>query len=210
MSHRRVWDEAVAHATYLRNRAPTRALKGMSPYEAWNEKKPDISHLREFGCDVWVLDESQNKTKLSPKSKKMVFFGFMDGSKSMRYYDPSTRKIKVSCDVAFKNNEEPRELEIMADIPGLPVEGEIGINSPAQTAPETPTQPLETQIEPTQEEESEDEPTSEKRELRTRTKNVDYKLAGNSQARIPGARKAPTKPTPLRYTPTPSPAPDVT
>src|SRR5688572_12212394 len=29
-----LWDEAVAHAAYLRNRAPTRALKGKTPYEA--------------------------------------------------------------------------------------------------------------------------------------------------------------------------------
>jgi transposase InsO family protein len=53
-----LWDEAVAHAAYLRNRAPTRALEGKTPYEAWFGKRPSVAHLREFGCDVWVLDES--------------------------------------------------------------------------------------------------------------------------------------------------------
>jgi hypothetical protein len=43
----------------------------------WTQKKPDISHLREFGCDVWVLDESKNRSKLDPKSKKMKFVGFI-------------------------------------------------------------------------------------------------------------------------------------
>ena len=82
-----LWDEAVAHAAYLRNRAPTRALNGKTPYEAWHGSKPNVSHLREFGCDVWILDESKNKSKLEPKSKKMTLVGFMDGSKFIRYYD---------------------------------------------------------------------------------------------------------------------------
>lgn len=50
-------DEAVAHAAYLRNRAPTKALDGITPYEAWTGTKPSVVHLREFECDVWVLDE---------------------------------------------------------------------------------------------------------------------------------------------------------
>jgi hypothetical protein len=65
-----LWDEAVAHSAYLWNREPTRALNGKTPYEAWHKSKPNISHLREFGSDVWVLDESKNRSKLDPKSKK--------------------------------------------------------------------------------------------------------------------------------------------
>ncbi|KIJ42164.1 hypothetical protein M422DRAFT_81072, partial [Sphaerobolus stellatus SS14] len=44
-----LWEEAVAHAAYLRNRAPTRALESKTPYEAWHGTKPNVSHLREFG-----------------------------------------------------------------------------------------------------------------------------------------------------------------
>jgi len=36
-----LWDEAVAHAVYLQNRAPTQALKGMTPMEAWSGTKPN-------------------------------------------------------------------------------------------------------------------------------------------------------------------------
>jgi transposase InsO family protein len=35
-----LWDEAVSHATYLRNRAPTRALEGITLYEAWTGRQP--------------------------------------------------------------------------------------------------------------------------------------------------------------------------
>ena len=56
-----LWDEAVFHAVYLRNQAPTWALMGMTSFEAWSGTKPDVSHLREFGCDVWILDEDKNR-----------------------------------------------------------------------------------------------------------------------------------------------------
>ena len=72
-----LWDEAVAHANYLRIRSPTRALESQTPYEAKTGRKLNIGHLQEFGCDVWILDESINR------SKKMIFVGFMDGSKAV-------------------------------------------------------------------------------------------------------------------------------
>jgi len=69
---------------------------GMTPLEAWSGTKPDVSHLWEFGCDVWILDEDKNRSKLAPKSKKMIFTDFEDGPKAVRYYDAGTWKIKVS------------------------------------------------------------------------------------------------------------------
>ena len=91
-----LWDQAVAHANYLQNRAPTWALKGLTPYEAWHGHKPNVSHLREFGCDVWILDELKNRSKLHPRSHKMIFVGFDDGAKCIRYYDKGTRHVKRS------------------------------------------------------------------------------------------------------------------
>ena len=61
-----LWDEAVAHANYICIRSPTRALESQMPYEAKTSKKPNISHLWEFGCDIWILDESINRLKLDP------------------------------------------------------------------------------------------------------------------------------------------------
>jgi len=85
-----LWDEVVMHAAYLQNHVPTHALNGKSPYEAWTGNKPDVLHFREFGCDVWVLDETKNRSKLTPKSNKFIFVGFHDGSKSVCYYDAKT------------------------------------------------------------------------------------------------------------------------
>ncbi|TFK17937.1 hypothetical protein FA15DRAFT_604195, partial [Coprinopsis marcescibilis] len=60
-----LWDKSVTHAVYLCNRLLVSALPGSTPFEAYHAKKPDVSHLREFGCDVWVLDESEGQSKLN-------------------------------------------------------------------------------------------------------------------------------------------------
>jgi len=102
-----LWDQAVAHANYLCNRVPTRALKGINTLQGMARTQPDISHLREFGCDVWVLDETKNHSKLHPKSHKMVFVGFDDGAKCIRYYDKATRWVKRTRNFVFNENKEP-------------------------------------------------------------------------------------------------------
>jgi len=38
----RLWDKAIKHACFVRNRCPTSALKGKSPYEALFKIKPDL------------------------------------------------------------------------------------------------------------------------------------------------------------------------
>jgi len=134
-----------------------RALDGMTPFEAWTGEKPSMGHLREFGCNVWVLDESNNRSKLSLRSNKMKFTGFMDGLKSIRYYDAATRSIKVSRNFAFNENDDLNELEIYTDLPDLvDIEGEDTpsnnstnpINS-ATTNPTTKNPPTNTATTPT-------------------------------------------------------------
>ena len=44
------WAKAVNTAVYLKNRSPTTALDGITPYECLFNRKPDVTHLRVFGC----------------------------------------------------------------------------------------------------------------------------------------------------------------
>ena len=48
------WAEALSTAAYLRNRSPTKVVKGMTPQEAWTGTKPQVDHLRVFGCQAFV------------------------------------------------------------------------------------------------------------------------------------------------------------
>jgi hypothetical protein len=48
------WGEAVSTAAYVLNRCPMKSVDGMTPFEAWHEKKPMVHYLRTFGCIVYI------------------------------------------------------------------------------------------------------------------------------------------------------------
>ena len=97
-----LWEPAVAHAAYLRNRAYTSSLQGKTPYHAWTGQKPNVSSFREFGTPVWILLQGQTKArKILPKSKCRAYVGFDENSKSVLYYNAQTRKILTSRNFVF-------------------------------------------------------------------------------------------------------------
>ena len=63
------WGEALLHSAYVLNRRPTRALHPPeTPYSRLYGQKPNISHLRIFGCEAHALVPSQLRNKLSSHS----------------------------------------------------------------------------------------------------------------------------------------------
>ena len=62
-----LWAEVAATATYLRNRIPSRANQGKTPYELWRGKQPNLSHLRVIWCDAYA-HVVKRQTKLAPPS----------------------------------------------------------------------------------------------------------------------------------------------
>ena len=54
-----LWCEAINHATYVRNKSFTPAIKGKTPEEGFTTLKPNVSHFQEFSSPVWVLDEAR-------------------------------------------------------------------------------------------------------------------------------------------------------
>ena len=83
------WGEAVVTAVYILNRSPTKALDGMTPYEAWHGRKPAVSHLRVFGC-LTFAKELGHIGKLDDRSTPRVFIGYAEGSKAYRILNPET------------------------------------------------------------------------------------------------------------------------
>src|SRR5271155_3942378 len=130
-----LWEHATAHAVYLRNRAFTRSLGNITPYQSWFKKRPNISHLREFGAPVWILLQGQKEPpKMQSKSHRRLYVGFDDGSNSVLYYNAETRKILKSRNYRFlippQQNSPPEGIEVAPD---LPCEGEKseGITQPS-------------------------------------------------------------------------------
>ena len=98
------WAEAVSTAVYLRNRSPTSSLKDMTPYEQWQNEKPDVSHLKVFGCNALVHVPDQKRSKLDRKSMRCVFVGYPNNSKGYKLFNPETKKMFRSRDVIFLEN----------------------------------------------------------------------------------------------------------
>ena len=68
----RFWVEALSTAVYLHNRSPTKGVTDMTPFEAWTGVKPNVSHLRSFGCTVYAHIPKDERRKLDPKSSMYV------------------------------------------------------------------------------------------------------------------------------------------
>lgn len=109
----RMWAEAANTAVYLINRSPTKMLPGKTPEEIWNnEKKVNLSHLKVFGCPCYVHIPSEKRNKLQPKSKRLTFVGYCEGTKGYRLFDQSNQKIINSRDVIFLENEPQKFSEV--------------------------------------------------------------------------------------------------
>ena len=89
-------------AVFILNRAPTKALKGVTPFEAWYGRKPSVSFLRTFDCIGHIRKTKPVRTKLENMSTLMVLLGYAEGTKAYPLHDPRGGKVVVSRDVVFE------------------------------------------------------------------------------------------------------------
>ena len=76
-------------------------MHDVTPEEKFIGVKPDLSHLKVFGCIAYVHVPDELRTKLDPKVEKCVFIGYSLEQKGYRCYNPLTHKLRVSRDVVF-------------------------------------------------------------------------------------------------------------
>ena len=103
------WAEALSTACYLKNRSPVRVLKGMTPYQAFVGRKPNVDHLKIFGCVCYAHVPKDERKTLDSKSVKCIFLGYGSDVKGYRLYDLEKGKILYSRDVIF--NETQNEFQ---------------------------------------------------------------------------------------------------
>ncbi|GJS79458.1 retrovirus-related pol polyprotein from transposon TNT 1-94 [Tanacetum coccineum] len=99
------WAEAVNTACYAINRSPSTAVELKTPIEMWTGKPVNYSDLHIFVSPMYVMYNSQETTKLDPKSRKCLFLGYADGVKGYRLWDPTAHKVVVSRDVVFMEDK---------------------------------------------------------------------------------------------------------
>lgn len=98
------WGFALKAAFYIKNRCLHAAI-GQTPYEAFHGVKPDVSHMRVFGCQCFILEEVRKK--LDPKATEGVFLGYSNYSNAYIVSVPSPtgqHRVYLSRSVTFNEN----------------------------------------------------------------------------------------------------------
>ena len=102
---KKFWAEAVATSVYLKNKLPTRSVESdTTPFELWYGKKPDLSHVRVYGCIAYALKPDAHRRKLDDKAVRLRFVGYDRACKGYRLMDENG-KIYKRRDVAFNEND---------------------------------------------------------------------------------------------------------
>ncbi|KAL4312227.1 hypothetical protein GQ457_01G011000 [Hibiscus cannabinus] len=93
--------KAIHAAAYVLNRSPTSTLTHLTPFEAFQGRKPKVTHFKAFVCVAHVLVPSQKMSKLDDNSVKCIFVGYSLETKGYRFYNPENKKLIISRDVVF-------------------------------------------------------------------------------------------------------------
>ncbi|WRX21645.1 zinc finger protein [Theobroma cacao] len=104
-------------AAYILNRVSTRPMISKTPYELYKGRKPNISHLRSFGCKCFVLNNGkQPLVKFDAKSDEAIFLGYALNSKAYRAFNKRTLNVEESIHVVFdESNALQKEIHVDDD-----------------------------------------------------------------------------------------------
>jgi hypothetical protein len=100
----RLWVEALNCVNYIQNICPHISIKDKTPFEAWSDLKPEVTHFRIFGSCAWAMIPSEKIKALDPHSTKCIFVGYPDGVKGYRLIDTSTDRLIIERSVQFEES----------------------------------------------------------------------------------------------------------
>ena len=70
------WGEAFTALIHVWNRCPTVTVDDATPYQLWHGHKPNVSHLRVWGCTAYVHVQKDKHDALAPHYEKCAFIGY--------------------------------------------------------------------------------------------------------------------------------------
>jgi hypothetical protein len=99
------WVEVVETAIYIMNICPTKSVRNKVPRESWICMKHNVVHLNIFGCVAYTYVPNELRNKLDKKGHKCIFVEYSEDTKAYKLYDPIARKVIISRNVQFVENE---------------------------------------------------------------------------------------------------------
>jgi hypothetical protein len=67
----------------------------------FTRKKPEVSHLKIFGCLVFIHIPKEKINKMELSGKRGIFVGYCEVSKAFKIYIPGYHHIEINRDVTF-------------------------------------------------------------------------------------------------------------
>jgi len=96
------WVDAVSTSCYVMNKVLIRPILKKTPYELFNGRKPNISHLKVFGCRCFILNNGrENLGKFNEKADNDIFIGYSSTSHAYRVYNKRLMIVEESVHVVF-------------------------------------------------------------------------------------------------------------
>jgi len=94
--------DAVSTSCYVMNRVLIRSILKKTPYELFNGRKPNIRHLKLFGCRCFILNNGkENLGKFDEKADNGIFIGYSSTSHAYRVYNKRLMNVEESVHVVF-------------------------------------------------------------------------------------------------------------
>jgi hypothetical protein len=98
------WSESINCANWIVNHTPTKALKNITPEEAWNKIIPNVIHFHVFGSATWAHIPYEKSKYLHPKSEKCIFVWYYEYLKCYRLIKHCCNEIIIRIYVKFDGN----------------------------------------------------------------------------------------------------------
>ena len=96
-----LWVEVARTVVYVQNHTTDQVIENNTSEEDFSREKPEISHIRIFDFPLCIHMAKEKRTKLDPSSRKGIFVGYNDTSKSYRIYFSGFKKIDINRYVTF-------------------------------------------------------------------------------------------------------------
>jgi hypothetical protein len=92
------WEHALTHATCIQNR--TASAGRTTPYESTYGRKPDVTHLRTFGCEALAYIEKDKRHKLQSKVQRCIYLGM-----SLKHSDDTVKLLSLkTMEIVYRRN----------------------------------------------------------------------------------------------------------
>ena len=92
------WGYALETVAFTLNWVPTKSVE-KTPYKMWNGKCPGLSFLKVWRCEAYV--KRLMSDKLTPKSDKCFFVGYLRETKGYYFYNQAEGKVFVAHNGVF-------------------------------------------------------------------------------------------------------------